>query len=101
MKSFLKANKKKKFVVLDIPLFLENKLNTKKDIIVFVEADKNKIDKKLNKRKNINLKLIKILKKNQLPTRLKKKKSTYILKNNFVRNTAKKNIRLIFKKINK
>ena len=101
MKSFLKANKKKKFVVLDIPLFLENKLNTKKDIIVFVEADKNKIDKKLNKRKNINLKLIKILKKNQLPARLKKKKSTYIIKNNFVRKTAKKNIKLIFKKINK
>ena len=101
MKNFLKANKKKKFVVLDIPLFLENKLNTKKDIIVFVEADKNKIDQKLNKRKNINLKLIKILKKNQLPTRLKKKKSTYIIKNNFVSNTAKKNIKLIFKKINK
>ena len=101
MKSFLKANKKKKFVVLDIPLFLENKLNTKKDIIVFVEADKNKIDKKLNKRKNINLKLIKILKKNQLPARLKKKKSTYIIKNNFVRKTAKKNIKLLFKKINK
>ena len=39
MKIFLKANKKK-YVVLDVPLFLENKLNTNKDIIVFVQADK-------------------------------------------------------------
>ena len=98
MKNFFKINKKKKFVVLDVPLFLENKLNTKKDIIIFIEADKKKINQKLNKRKNINLKLINILRKNQLPSRLKKKKSTYIIKNNFVRNTAKKNVKLIIKK---
>ncbi len=99
MKKFLKVNRKKKFVVLDIPLFLENKLNTKKDIIIFVEADKNKINLKLNKRENNNLKLINILRKNQLSLRIKKKKSTYIIKNNFVRNTAKKNIKTLFKKI--
>ena len=101
MKNFLKANKRKKFVVLDVPLFLENKLNIKKDTIVFVEADKSKINEKLNKRKNINFKLINILRKNQFSTKLKKKKSTYIIKNNFVRNTAKKNIKLLLKKINK
>ena len=101
MKDFLKANKKKKFVVLDVPLFLENKLNTKRDVIVFIHADKKKINQKLNKRKNINLKLINILRKNQLSSRLKKKKATYILKNNFVRNTAKKNVKLILKKISR
>jgi len=101
MKNFCKVNKKKKFVVLDVPLFLENKLNTKKDIIIFVEANKKKINQKLKKRKNINLKLINILKKNQFPSRLKKKKSTFIIKNNFVRNTAKKNVKLILKKIRK
>ena len=101
MKNFFKMNKKKKFVVLDIPLLLENKLNTKKDIIIFVEADKEKINQKLNKRKNINFKLINILRKNQIPSKLKKKKSTYIIKNNFVRNKAKKNIKLILKKISK
>ena len=101
MKSFFKVNKKKKFIVLDIPLFLENKLDTKNDIIVFIEADKKKIRQKLNKRKNINLKLINILKKNQLPARLKKKKSNFIIKNNFVRNTAKKNVKLLIKKISK
>jgi len=101
MKNFFKVNKKKKFVVLDVPLFLENKLNTKKDIIIFVQADKKKINQKLNKRKNINLELINILRKNQFSTSLKKKKSTYIIKNNFVSNTAKKNVKLILTKINK
>ena len=99
MKKFFVANKNKKFIVLDVPLFLENKLNTKKDIIVFVEADKKKAHQKLIKRKNINLKLINILRKNQIPVRLKKKKSNYIIKNNFVRNTAKKNVKLIINKI--
>ena len=101
MKDFFKANNKKRFVILDVPLFLENKLNTKKDIIVFINADKKKINQKLNKRKNINLKLINILRKNQLPSRLKKKKSTYIIKNNFVRNAAEKNVKLLLKKISK
>ena len=99
MKVFLKTNKKKKFVVLDVPLFLENKLNNKKDIIVFVQAEKKKINERLNKRKNINLKLINILRKNQFSSKFKKKKSTFIIKNNFIRNTAKKNVKLILKKI--
>jgi dephospho-CoA kinase len=99
MENFFKINKEKKFVVLDVPLYLENRLNKKKDIIIFVEADKKKIRQKLNKRKNINSKLINMLKRNQLPIKLKRKKSTHIIKNNFIRNTAKKNVKLILKKI--
>jgi len=101
MQNFLKKNRKKKFVVLDIPLFLENRLNEKKDIIIFVEADKKKINQKLRRRKNVNSKLINILRRNQLQIKLKKKKSTYVIKNNFVRNTAKKNVKLIMKRISK
>ncbi len=100
MKNFFNKNRKKKFVVLDVPLFLENGLNKKKDIIIFIEANKKKIKQKLNKRKNINQKLINILKSNQLPINQKKKKSNFVIKNNFVRNTAKKNIKLVLKKIN-
>ena len=99
MANFLKINKEKKFVVLDVPLYLENRLDKKKDVIIFVEADKKKIRQKLTKRKNINSKLINILRRNQLPLKLKRKKSTYIIKNNFIRNTAKKNVKLILKKI--
>ena len=101
MENFFRTNKEKKFVVLDVPLYLENRLNKKKDVIIFVEADKKKIKQKLNKRKNINSKLINILRKNQLPIKLKRKKSTFIIKNNFISNTAKKNVKLILKKISK
>ena len=101
MKNFFKKNKKKKFVVLDVPLFLENRLNTKRDIIIFVDANKKKIKQKLNRRKNNNPKLINILRRNQLPAKLKKKKSTYVIKNNFVINTAKKKVKSIIKEISK
>ena len=82
-------------------MYLENRLNTKEDIIIFIEADKKKRKKELKKRKNINPKLINILRRNQLSAVLKKKKSTYIIKNNFVRNTAKKDVKLIMKDISK
>ena len=101
MRDFLNKYRKKKFVILDVPLFLENKHNTKKDIIIFIEADKKKIADKINKRKNINLKLINILRKNQLPISVKKKKSTFFIKNNFISKTAKKNVKLILKEISK
>ena len=101
MRNFIKANENKKFVILDIPLFLENKLDKKNDIIIFIDADKKKIWKKINNRKNINLKLIKILRKNQIPTRLKKKKSKFVIINNFIWNVAKKDVKLILKRISK
>ena len=41
MNIFLKKNKNKKIVILDIPLLLENKLNKKKDILVFVQSNKS------------------------------------------------------------
>ena len=37
---FLKKNKNKKIVIMDIPLLLENKINSKKDILVFVDSKK-------------------------------------------------------------
>ena len=42
MNDFLKKNKNKKLVVLDIPLLLENKINKKSDILVFVESKKER-----------------------------------------------------------
>ena len=46
MKLFLKKNKNKKIVILDIPLLLENKINNKKDILIFVDSKKSDILKK-------------------------------------------------------
>ena len=43
LNKFLKKNKKRKFVILDIPLLLENKLNKKKDVLVFLDANRKDI----------------------------------------------------------
>ena len=99
MNKFIKKNKNKKIIVLDIPLLLENNLNKKNDILIFVEAEKKEINKRLKKRSNSNLKIIKKFKKLQLPVEFKKRKSSYIIKNNFNHNLVKKNVKKIVKKI--
>ena len=73
MNNFIKKNKNKKFVVLDIPLLIENKINRKNDILIFVDAKKNDINKRLKKRYKGNLGIIKKFKKFQLPVETKKK----------------------------
>ena len=45
MNKFIKKNRKKNFVILDIPLLIENKLNKKKDILIFIDAKKKKLIK--------------------------------------------------------
>ena len=99
MNQFLKKNKKKRAVVLDIPLLLEGKINNKKDILVFVEAKKKEIIKRLEKRPNFDVKTYNRLRKLQLPLEVKKRKSNFILKNNFKNNYVKKNVKNILKKI--
>ena len=97
MKKFFKKNKNKKIIVLDIPLLIENKLNKKNDIIVFVEAPKNEINKRLKKRLNFKPKIVKIFKKIQLSLEQKKKKSNFIIKNNFKNYSVKNNVKYIKK----
>tara|TARA_Y100000590_G_scaffold446347_1_gene579920 strand:+ start:549 stop:1127 length:579 start_codon:yes stop_codon:yes gene_type:complete len=99
MNNFIKKNKKKKIIVLDIPLFIENKLNKKNDILIFIDAKKKEIEKRLKRRKNFNLKIVKKLKKFQLPLEIKKRKSDFIIKNNFRNNFVKKSVRVIKYKI--
>ena len=101
LQSFLKKNKNKKIVILDIPLLLENKINKKKDILVFVQSNKKDVLKKLKKRKGINYKLIKKFKKIQLPLDYKKNKSHFIIKNDFTKKTININIKDVQKKLNR
>ena len=98
MNNFLKKNKNKKAVVLDIPLFLENNLNKKKDNIIFVNSKIKDIKKKILKR-NMNHKLIETLRTFQLSKEIKKKKSNYIINNNFKINKVKKDVKIIREKI--
>ena len=99
MNIFLKKNIRQKIVILDIPLLLEKKINKKKDILVFVQSNQSDILKRLKKRRNFNQKLIKKFKTIQYPISYKKKKSNFIIKNNFTRKSVKDGIKSILNKI--
>jgi dephospho-CoA kinase len=99
MNIFLNKNKSKKIVILDIPLLLENKINTKNDILVFVKSRKSDILKRLRKRENFNPKLLSKFKNIQLPLDYKKKKSQFVIKNNFTKKSVNKSIKKILKDI--
>ena len=99
MNIFLEKNKHKKIVILDVPLLLENNLNDKKDILVFIQSKKTDILKRLKKRENFNQKLFNRFKKIQLPLDYKKKKSHFIIKNNFTKKSVNRDIKNILKKI--
>ena len=99
LKIFLEKYKNNDVVILDIPLFLENKLNNKKDILIFVQSKKLKILERLKKRINFNEKLWEKFKSIQLPLDYKKKKSQFIIKNNFTKKSVKKDIKNILKEL--
>ena len=99
LNNFLDKNKNKKIVILDIPLLLENKINKKEDILVYVQSKKLSILKNLKKRKNFNQKLMKKFKEVQLPISYKKKKSNFIIKNNFTKRSVNDGIKKILKEI--
>ena len=99
MDIFLKKNKNEEVVVLDIPLLLENKINEKKDKLVFVQSKKTDILKRLKKRDNFDQKIWSKFKNIQLPLHYKKKKSQFIIINNFTKKSVKKDIKNILKEI--
>jgi dephospho-CoA kinase len=96
---FIKKNQKKKIIILDIPLLLENKINKKKDILVFIDSKKSDILRRLKKRPNFNKKLFDKFKKLQLPLDYKKKISHFSIKNNFINKPIEKDVKIILKKI--
>ena len=97
LRSFLKKNKNKKFVVLDIPLLLENKINRNKDILVYVQSKKADILKNLSKRKNYNPRILKKFKQIQLPLAYKKKISSFVIINKFTEKSVKHRVTNILK----
>ena len=100
MNIFLEKNKNKKIVILDVPLLLENKIHKKNDILVYVQSKRSEILKRLKKRKNFNKKLFIKFKNIQLSSDYKKKKSNFIIKNDFTKKTILKYVKNILKKFN-
>ena len=99
LKLFLKKNNNKKIVILDIPLLLENKINNENDILIFIDSKKIEIEKRLKKRLNFNRKLINKFKKIQFSPLYKKRKSNFIIKNNFKKKSLDKSIKKILNEI--
>ena len=99
MRSFINKNKNKKFIILDIPLLLENKINRKNDILVYVESRKADIIRNLKKRKNFNPKILNKFKEIQLSLAYKKKKSRFIIKNKFTKKSVNMAIKNLLNKI--
>jgi len=99
MNIFFKKNKNKKIIILDIPLLIENKIYRNNFILVFVDAKQEEIRRRLKKRSNFSIQLFNKLKKLQLPIEKKRKKSDFIIKNNFKHDSTKKNVKKILRKI--
>ena len=99
LNTFLKKNRGKKIVVLDIPLYLENKMYKRDDIIIFLKTKKKDVDLRLKKRKNFNQKLLNILRKSQLTLKQKKNKSNYVLVNNYNSAIMKRKVKILKAKI--
>jgi len=99
MNSFLKKYKRKKIVILDIPLLLENKINKKKDVLIFIQAKKKDILFHLKKRKNYDSRIFRKFKNIQLSLDYKRKKSHYIIKNDFTKRSIQKKVYNVLKEI--
>ena len=97
MQYFIEKNKNKKFIILDIPLLVENKINKKEDILVFVDSKKNDIIRKLKNRRNFNPAIYKKFKEIQLSLAYKKKISNFVIKNKFTKKSVKYEITNILK----
>ncbi len=99
MNLFLKKNRHKKMVILDIPLLVENKLYDKEFFLIFVQSKINEINKRLKKRPFYNKNIIDGLRKSQKPLSYKKKISNYVIKNDFKPLSLRKEIKKIKRKI--
>ena len=99
LRYFLKKNKNKKLIILDIPLLLENNINAKSDVLIYVDSKKTDILKNLKKRKNFNKKIFKKFKEIQLPLDYKKNSSDFIIKNKFTKKSVNVAILKILKKL--
>ncbi len=99
LKLFCERHKKKKLIILDIPLYLENRINKKNDVIIFIQTNYHETLKRVKKRKNFNKIIFKRLNDLQLPLDVKKNKSNYIIKNNYNKISARKKVKDILKEI--
>ena len=80
---------------MDIPLLLENKIEKKNFVLIFIKTKKADVFKRLKKREGFNKRLYDLIKKNQFKLSYKEKKSNISIKNEFNKKLLSKEIRRI------
>ena len=93
---FLKKNKNKKFLFLEIPLLIESKLTRYFDVIIFIKSQRNLRLKRFRLKKG-NIKLFYLLDNLQLKDTKKMKFCDHIVVNNKSLTILKKNLLNIIK----
>jgi len=93
---FLKKNKNKKFLFLEIPLLIESKLTRYFDVIIFIKSKRSLRLKRFRLKKG-NVKLFSLLDNHQLKDTKKMKFCDHIVVNNKSLTVLKKNILNIIK----
>ena len=96
--NFLKSNKKKKFVIFEIPLLIESKLMKNYDKIILVNSRRDLRLKRYLKRGNTR-KIFNLLNKRQLSPAKKIKFCDYVINNNGSLKLLKKNIKNIMSEL--
>ena len=97
MRNFMRANKKMKIIVFEIPLLIESKLTKYFDIIIFVGAKKN-IRLRRYTAKGGDKKIFTILEKRQNKPSKKIKISDHVIYNNKSLRNLKKNVKFLITK---
>jgi len=95
---FLSRFKKKKLVVLDIPLLVENKMLNFVDILVLVKTKTSFFLSRIKKRKNLDKQFLNILKKQQASEKIKESYADFIIYNSS-KNKVKLQVKNIIDKI--
>ncbi len=98
LRDFIKRNKKKEFIIFEIPLLIESKLMKNCDKIVFVSSKKT-LRLKRHLKRGKSRKIFNLLDKRQLPPVKKIKFCDYVINNNSSLKKLKKNVKTMKNKI--
>ena len=97
-KNFLNKNKKKKIIVMEIPIIFEKKSKKNYDCIILMNTNKKIQYQRVMKRKNMTPQLLKKIMANQRANK-KKKYADYIINNNCTKNKTRKILKEILNRI--
>ena len=97
-KNFLNRNKKKKIIVMEIPIIFEKKKTQEYDYIILMNVNKKIQRHRVMKRKNVTPQLLKKILSNQISDK-KKKHADFIINNNGKKIETKQILKKILNKI--